>query len=103
MYLTNENEDHITRAVLVGLNTGSSQSDFDRSMVELKELAQALDIEVALTTTQNLPAPDRSTYIGSGKVEEIASALDMVDANVIIFNSYFFDSHYRCPCNLSKP
>ncbi len=86
MYLTNENEDLITRAVLVGLNTGGSQSDFDRSMVELKELAQALDIEVALTTTQNLPAPDRSTYIGSGKVEEIASALDMVDANVIIFN-----------------
>ncbi len=86
MYLTNENEDLITRAVLVGLNTGGSQSDFDRSMVELKELAQALDIEVALTTTQNLPAPDRSTYIGSGKMEEIASALDMVDANVIIFN-----------------
>ncbi len=86
MYLTDETENHITRAVLVGLNTGSSQSDFDRSMVELKELAQALDIEVALITTQNLPSPDRSTYIGSGKVEEIAAALDMFDVNVIIFN-----------------
>ncbi len=86
MYLTNESEDKTTRALLVGLNTGSSQSEFDRSMAELKELTKALEIEVALMTTQNLPSPDRSTYIGSGKVEEIASSLEMFDIDVIIFN-----------------
>ncbi len=75
-----------TRAVLVGLNTGISESDFDRSMEELKELVKAIDIEAALTVTQSLPSPDRSTYIGSGKVEEVASALDMFDIDIVVFN-----------------
>lgn len=73
-----------TRAVLVGLNTGISSSDFDRSMDELKELVKAIDIEAALTVTQSLPSPDRSTYIGSGKVEEIAASLDMFDIDLVV-------------------
>ena len=73
-----------TRAVLVGLNTGISSSDFDRSMDEFKELAAAIDIETALTVTQSLPSPDRSTYIGSGKVEEIAASLDMFDIDLVV-------------------
>ena len=73
-----------TRAVLVGLNTGISSSDFDRSMDELKELVKAIDIETALTVTQSLPSPDRSTYIGSGKVEEIAASLDMFDIDLVV-------------------
>ena len=75
-----------TRAVLVGLNTGISSSDFDRSMDELKELVKAIDIEAALTVTQSLPSPDRSTYIGSGKVEEIASSLDMFDIDLVVMD-----------------
>ncbi len=74
------------RAVLVGLNTGINESDFDRSMDELKELVKAIDIEAALTVTQSLPSPDRSTYIGNGKVEEVAAALDMFDIDIVVFN-----------------
>ena len=73
-----------TRAVLVGLNTGISSSDFGRSMDELKELAAAIDIETTLIVTQSLPSPDRSTYIGSGKVEEIAASLDMFDIDLVV-------------------
>jgi GTP-binding protein HflX len=79
-------ETHPTRAVLVGLNTGINESDFDRSMDELKELVKAIDIEAAFTVTQSLPSPDRSTYIGSGKVEEVAAALDMFDIDIVVFN-----------------
>lgn len=79
-------ETHPARAVLVGLNTGINESDFDRSMDELKELVKAIDIEAALTVTQSLPSPDRSTYIGSGKVEEVAAALDMFDIDIVVFN-----------------
>lgn len=74
------------RAILVGLNTNKSDDEFERSMKELKELTKALDIEVVGITTQNLSAPDRSTYIGSGKVEEIKASLDVFDADIIIFN-----------------
>ncbi len=74
------------RAILVGLNTNKSEDEFERSMHELKELTKALDLEVAGMTTQNLPAPDRSTYVGSGKVEEIRNSIDIFDANIVIFN-----------------
>ncbi len=75
-----------TRAALVGLNTGIAESEFDRSMAELKELVKALDIEAAISVTQSLPSPDRSTYIGSGKVQEIAAALDMYEIDLVVFN-----------------
>lgn len=74
------------RAVIVGLNTGINENDFERSMDELKDLVKAIDIEVALSVTQSLSSPDRSTFIGSGKVEEIASALDVFDIDIVVFN-----------------
>ena len=74
------------RAILVGLNTNKTEDEFERSMHELKELTKALDIKVAGTFTQNLPTPDRSTYVGSGKVEEIKNSIDVFDADIIIFN-----------------
>ncbi len=92
-------EVNIVRAILVGLNTGRSDDEFDRSMHELKELTKALEIEVAATVTQSLPSPDRSTYIGSGKVEEIQSSLDIFDANIIIFNDTLSPMQIR---NLEK-
>ena len=85
------------RALLVGLNIGTDDAEFERSMDELKELVKALDLEVGLTVTQSLPSPDRSTYIGSGKVEEIQAALDMFDISIIIFNDSLFVSSMSRP------
>ena len=87
------------RAILVGLNTDKSDDEFERSMKELKELTKALDIKVAATVTQSLPSPDRSTFIGSGKVEEIKSSLDVFDADIIIFNDALSPMQIR---NLEK-
>ena len=87
------------RAILVGLNTGRSDDEFERSMDELKELTKAIDIEVASTVTQSLSAPDKGTYIGSGKVQEIAAALDVLDASIIIFNDSLSPMQVR---NLEK-
>ncbi len=68
-------------------------------MNELKELTKAINIEVACTATQSLPNPDRSTYIGSGKVEEIRNSLDVFDADIIIFNDTLSPMQIR---NLEK-
>ena len=87
------------RAILVGLNVNRSDDDFERSMNELKELTRALDLEVASTVTQSLSSPDNSTYIGSGKVEEIKSSLDIFDADIIIFNDSLSPMQLR---NLEK-
>ena len=87
------------RAILVGLNVNRSDDDFERSMNELKELTKALDLEVASTVTQSLSSPDNSTYIGSGKVEEIKNSLDIFDADIIIFNDSLSPMQLR---NLEK-
>ncbi len=85
MYQIIEDEKQV-RSILVGLNTEKNDDEFERSMNELKELTKALDIKVAATITQSLPSPDRSTYVGSGKVEEIKNSIDVFDADIIIFN-----------------
>ena len=87
------------RAILAGLNVNKDDTEFERSMKELKELVKALDIQVATTTTQSLSSPDRSTYLGSGKVEEIAAAIEMFDANIVVFNDSLSPMQIR---NLEK-
>lgn len=87
------------RAILVGLNVNRSDLEFERSMNELKELTKALDLEVAAVVTQSLSSPDNSTYIGSGKVEEIKDSLDIFDADIIIFNDSLSPMQLR---NLEK-
>lgn len=95
----NIKEEKKVRAILVGLDQGGNDLDLERSMDELKELTRAIDIEVACTVTQSLPNPDRSTYIGSGKVEEIRNSLDVFEADIIIFNDTLSPMQIR---NLEK-
>ena len=95
----NIKEEKKVRAILVGLDQGGNDLDFERSMDELKELTKAIDIEVACTVTQSLPNPDRSTYIGSGKVEEIRNSLDVFEADIIVFNDTLSPMQIR---NLEK-
>ncbi|WP_292198377.1 GTPase HflX [Butyrivibrio sp.] len=95
----NIKEEKKVRAILVGLDQGGNDLDFERSMDELKELTKAIDINVACTDTQSLPNPDRSTYIGSGKVEEIRNSLDVFEADIIIFNDTLSPMQIR---NLEK-
>ncbi|MBP3817445.1 MAG: GTPase HflX [Butyrivibrio sp.] len=95
----NIKEEKKVRAILVGLDQGGNDLDFERSMDELKELTRAIDIEAACTVTQSLPNPDRSTYIGSGKVEEIRNSLDVFEADIIIFNDTLSPMQIR---NLEK-
>lgn len=95
----NIKEEKKVRAILVGLDQGGNDLDLERAMDELKELTRAIDIEVACTVTQSLPNPDRSTYIGSGKVEEIRNSLDVFEADIIIFNDTLSPMQIR---NLEK-
>lgn len=58
------------RAVLVGVNL-NHQQDFDYSMEELGNLAEACGVEVVGQLTQNMERVNKSHYIGTGKVEEL--------------------------------
>ena len=62
-------EDHFT-AILVGADLG--REDTERSLAELEALAEAAGGETAGIVMQKMERPRPATYIGKGKVEEVA-------------------------------
>lgn len=84
----------IERAVLVGVN---SQKDdyFDYSMEELGSLAEAIQVKVVGSVTQNLERVNPSHYIGTGKISEIRNYYEEMDANLVIFNDELSPSQIR--------
>lgn len=83
----NENNEVIReeeyRAILVGLQR---DEDISYSMEELAGLAEAAGSEVLGQMVQNLERPNTATFIGKGKVEELAQMVKAMDADMVIFN-----------------
>ena len=65
----------VEKGILVGVNL-QKDSHFDYSMEELANLAEALNVEVVGTVTQNLERVTSSHYVGTGKIEEIKAFFD---------------------------
>lgn len=82
------------KAFLVGVNI-DNDPDFFQSMDELVELVKACQMEVAGRAEQNLPSVNQAFYIGSGKVEEIKAAAQMVHADIIVFDNSLTPSQLR--------
>lgn len=71
------------RAILVGLQCGE---DIAYSMDELEGLAEAADAQVLGRMIQNLERPNTATFIGKGKVEELAEMCTAMEVDTVIFN-----------------
>ena len=71
------------RAILVGLQT---REDITHSMDELEGLAEADGVEVIGRVIQSLERPNTATFIGKGKVEELAEMCANMEADTVIFN-----------------
>lgn len=85
------------KAIIVGVNI--DYDDFESSMIELRELAIACDINVIDKITQNLDAINSSLYIGTGKADEIKERINELGANLVIFNDELSPSQLK---NLQK-
>ena len=70
-------------AILVGLQLNE---DISYSMEELAGLAEAAGVEVLGQLVQNLEKPNSATFIGKGKVEELAELCRAMGADTVIFN-----------------
>ena len=92
-------ESEQTRAILVGLQTNESDDAFARTMEELSLLADTAGINVAATLTQKADRPVQSTYIGSGKVEELRLTIEATEATLVIFDEMLSPTQFR---NLHK-
>ena len=70
-----ENKEDIEYVILVAVDTSNGDDSFsgiDASLDELEELAETAGAVVVGRMVQKLPYYNASTYIGSGKIEELA-------------------------------
>lgn len=90
--------DEWMKVLLVGVDTGE-ETDFDRSVAELKSLAEACEKQVVGIITQRMETVNKAFYIGSGKVQEVRIYAGECGAEEIIFDNTLSPSQIR---NLTK-
>ena len=73
----------VYKAILVGVSTGE---DISYSMEELHSLAEAAGTEVLAEMVQNVDKINSGTFIGSGKLDELAEMAKNMEADLVIFN-----------------
>lgn len=81
-------------AILVALQT-PERKDFEQEIRETEALAEACDITVAQTITQKAPTTASPTYVKSGKLTEILTAIEAQNAEIVIFNDELSGSQIR--------
>lgn len=100
-----ENKMQAERAVLVGLSCPSfnTQQDADeRTMDELRALAETAGAEAVAMTLQRRPAPDARTFIGEGKAEEVRQLAEANEATLVLFDNELSPSQTRNLEELTK-
>ncbi len=85
-------------AVLVGVELpGNSRTE--EPLEELFGLAETAGAEVVARLTQRRETPDKTTYLGKGKLEELTQLVEGTDADVVIFDNDLSPAQIR---NLEK-
>ena len=76
------------RIVLAGVTLGRDDAEAtDASMDELARLVDTAGADPVARVVQQRDSPDRATYIGKGKVEELRSVSEALDADTVVFDN----------------
>ena len=76
------------RIVLAGVTLGRADPEAtDASMDELARLVDTAGADPVARVLQHRDAPDRATYIGKGKVEELRAVSESLDADTVVFDN----------------
>lgn len=87
------NEEKITRALLVSVDTG--QYDAQASLDELFELVRSAGAEPVLSVMQKLGKVESATYVGTGKLDEIAEICTAQEIDLIVADSELSPTQIR--------
>lgn len=82
------------KALLIGVNI-NNQLGFNESMEELRNLAEACEIEVRGSLLQNLKTVNPEFFIGPGKIGEAKKIINEMQVDVLIFNKELSPSQLR--------
>lgn len=84
------------RAYLVGLVTPDvSEQEVNEYLEELAFLAHTAQIQVVESFTQRLEHPNGATFIGSGKLQEIADKIEEDEIGTVIFDDELSPNQMR--------
>lgn len=80
-------------AVLVSQDFG--EAGYAESLQELKQLVVSAGMNIKATVEGRRPKPDAKYFIGSGKADELAQAIQTTEARVAVFNHNLSPSQQR--------
>ena len=84
------------RAVLVGMADSSADvSECERNLAELERLLDTAGGEAVARVIQVKATPDPRTYIGRGKVAEVAALCEALSADTVVFDVELSPSQIR--------
>jgi GTPase len=85
----------LENVVLIGVYAQGSQDDAENSLRELAALAETAGARVLDGLLQRRPNPDPSTYLGSGKAEELRHVVAALGADTVIADTELAPSQRR--------
>jgi GTP-binding protein HflX len=84
------------RAVLVGIVTpGQTEMQTREYLEELQFLVMTAGGETIKTFTQRMQRPDRATFVGTGKLEEIKAYVKAEEIDIVVFDDELSPSQLR--------
>lgn len=93
-------ENEAERIVLVAVvRDRQEMREVEEYLDELRFLAETAGVETVATFTQKLPYPDKRTFVGSGKLQEIKEYIAENEISAVIFDDELSPSQTR---NLEK-
>ena len=89
--------DDTERAILAGIELSGKKSgwNIDESLAELARLAETAGASVVGKITQRKDKPDNALFLGKGKIQEIAMAIQNTNANLLILDDEITPSQQR--------
>lgn len=81
------------RAVLMYVNEDEGEDTYVE--MEMEGLCEAAAVEPVATLRQRVAHPHRATYVGKGKLEELAALVDEVRADLVLFDGDLRGNQHR--------
>lgn len=85
----------VEKGIIVAVQTTELDENFNYSVEELRQLVANTGVEVAGEVTQKRATVDNRTLVGKGKLQELKSLVEELDASVVIFNQELSPSQVR--------
>src|SRR6187399_2786892 len=85
----------LENVILVGVHPQGEQEDAENSLRELAALAETAGAVVLDGVMQRRPHPDPSTYLGRGKVQELADVVRALGADTVVADTELAPSQRR--------